>query len=224
MGRARADEDVREAVLAAAVRLIDDGGLANLSMREVARVAGVSHQAPYHYFPDRESILAALAEDGFRRLADRLEKARDPEIPAVRRLTSLSRVYVEFALDHPSLFRVMFRPDFVDMDRFPRAMECGDRAFANLPVAVAECIEEGLAPTPSAQALVVTAWSFAHGLACLILDGPLAAKLPETANARDHLIDEAVRAMESLLSNSTTTPRRRAPRRKRTSKRKAKLD
>jgi AcrR family transcriptional regulator len=197
-----ASDDVRSSVLAAAVRLIDEGGLARLSMREVARAAGVSHQAPYHYFEDRESILAALAEGGFNILADRLEKARDPGEPPVARFAAMARVYVEFAIDHPSLFRVMFRPDFVDMGRFPHAKACGDRAFAPLPAAVADCIQAGLPAEPSPQALLIMGWSLAHGLACLLLDGPLAKVLPEAAQARDALVSETIAAMQRLLEAS----------------------
>ncbi len=196
-------EDVRSAVLAAAVRLIAEGGLAKLSMREVARAAGVSHQAPYHYFEDRESILAALCEEGFTILADRLEKGRDPSETPIARFTALARIYVEFAFDHPALFRLMFRPDFVDIQRFPTAKACGDRAFAQLYSAVQDCIDAGLFPGRSQQGLVVLGWSLAHGLACLLLDGPLAMKVPDAALAQETVIAETLNVMRSLLESAT---------------------
>jgi AcrR family transcriptional regulator len=207
-----AQEDVRSAVLAAAVRLISKGGLANLSMREVARAAGVSHQAPYHYFEDRESILAALCEQGFTILSERLEKARDPEASPIERFTALARAYVEFGLDHAALFQLMFRPDVVDIERFPAAKECGGRAFSVLVLAVQDCVDAGLFPGKSQQGLVVLAWSFAHGLACLLLDGPLAMKVPDAAVSRDTVLDETVAVMQSLLvaaAAKPTTPKRR---------------
>src|SRR5438105_1608095 len=92
--RDAASEDVRARVLGAAMRLIEEGGLASLSMREVARAAGVSHQAPYHWFADREAILAAMAEEGFRLLTDRLEAATVPGSSASEHLESLGRAYV----------------------------------------------------------------------------------------------------------------------------------
>src|SRR4051794_3541622 len=100
-------DDVRARVLDAAVKLIDKVGLAGVSMREVARAAGVSHQAPYHYFADREAIFAALAQQGFETLAEHLEKTIQGSAPAVDRFVDAGRIYVEFAFEHPALFRIM---------------------------------------------------------------------------------------------------------------------
>lgn len=206
MARARSgtkgskDDDVRASVLAAAVKLIDKGGLASLSMREVARTAGVSHQAPYHYFADREAILAALVEEGFTILANRLEEAHDPRAAAAENFSALGRAYVHFALDHPSLFRVMFRPDFVEHERFPSLRASGDRAFASLPKIIEECMREGFPAKPSAEAHVILNWSLVHGLACLILDGPLAIKVPASGSERrDGIIDDVMSAMRGLI-------------------------
>ena len=214
-------DDVRGRVLNAAVKLIDRSGLAGLSMREVARAAGVSHQAPYHYFADREAIFAALAEEGFRILTLRLEGIVASSEPAVDRFVSAGQAYVEFALDHPALFRIMFRPDLVAMDRFPEASACGERAFAMVPTLVQACIDEGLPAVPSVQALVILAWSIPHGLACLILDGPLGKTLPDVLAEREKLTTEVMTAMRALLvgrgasttkgaSKAAKAPRRRA--------------
>jgi AcrR family transcriptional regulator len=214
-------DDVRGRVLAAAVKLIDKDGLAALSMREVARAAGVSHQAPYHYFEDRESILAAIAEEGFTVLAQRLENAVDPDEAAAARLATLGRAYVEFACDHPALFRVMFRPDFVDIDRFPQMRYCSTRAFDTLPAAIQACIADGLPPEPSVESLMVLGWSMAHGLACLLLDGPLELKLPDAVKKRDVLIRDVMTAMRSMIEarseqgRSQSRPRRSDAKRKR---------
>jgi AcrR family transcriptional regulator len=193
------DDDVRGRVLNAAVKLIDHGGLAGLSMREVARAAGVSHQAPYHYFEDREAIFAALAQEGFNILALRLENDMTSTERAVDRFVRAGQTYVEFALDHPALFRIMFRPDVVTMDRFPETRACGERAFKMLPALVQDCIAEGLPADPSVQALVILAWSVPHGLACLLLDGPLAMKIPDAAIAREQVTRDVMAAMRGLL-------------------------
>jgi AcrR family transcriptional regulator len=192
-------DDVRGRVLTAAVKLIEKDGLAALSMREVARAAGVSHQAPYHYFEDRESILAAIAQEGFTVLATRLESAARASESASVRIETLGRIYVEFACEHPALFRVMFRPDFVDAERFPQMKRCSERAFDVLPTAIQACIAEGVPPEPSVQALMVLGWSMVHGLACLLLDGPLEQKLPELAKQRDTLIREVMTALRMMI-------------------------
>lgn len=194
-----ADDDVRARVLTAAVVLIDKVGLAGVSMREVARAAGVSHQAPYHYFADREAIFAALAEGGFKILAERLERTLGLPVPAIDRFVHAGQTYVEFAFDHPALFRIMFRPDMVEMERFPEVKACGDRAFQTVPALVRACIEEGLPADPSVEALVVLAWSIPHGLACLLLDGPLAKKFPDMVAKREDLTRDVMRSVRSLL-------------------------
>ncbi|MFI5308928.1 MAG: TetR/AcrR family transcriptional regulator [Polyangiales bacterium] len=115
---------LRERILQASVELIEVEGLAALSLREVARRAGVSHQAPYHHFADREAILGAIAEQGFRILRAALERAvahgRDVH-SAAESLAACGRAYVEFACEHPAHFRVMFRPELVDLANCPGA-------------------------------------------------------------------------------------------------------
>src|SRR5438128_419394 len=97
--------ELREQILDASVRLIEAEGLAALSMREVARRAGVSHQAPYHHFADKEAILAAIAEEGFRRLNAAMEEAsRSKPADAASRLIAGGRAYVRFAATNPAHF------------------------------------------------------------------------------------------------------------------------
>ena len=99
-------------------------------MREVARRTGCTHQAPYHYFANREAVLAELVREGFDELVDQLAAARegvgDADLRAI--LTASGIAYVEFALRHPGVFRVMFRPDVCDFERFPEVVQAGERA------------------------------------------------------------------------------------------------
>jgi AcrR family transcriptional regulator len=169
--------DLRARVLAASVALITEEGLAALSMREVARRAGVSHQAPYHHFPDRESILAAIAGDGFLQLAEGLELALGKKGTPSERLRLGGRAYVEFARRHPAHFRVMFRPELVDLEAYPEGKAAADRAYRALEQLVAGVVEVGGWPEAHAQGLVLVAWSFVHGLSSLVLDGPIAKTL-----------------------------------------------
>ena len=109
----RGGRDLRSELLRTSRRLLDESGPSALSMREVARRAGCTHQAPYHYFANREAILAALVHEGFDELTDMLASAREglgsADLRAI--LTASGNAYVEFALRHPGVFRVMFRPD-----------------------------------------------------------------------------------------------------------------
>jgi AcrR family transcriptional regulator len=204
------DGDLRARILDAAVALIDAEGLAGLSMREVARRAGVSHQAPYHHFASREDILAAIAQAGFVMLEERIAKARASAKDARQAFERAGRAYVQFALDHPAHFRLMFRPELVDMPRHPEAMDCGALAFAHVPAMVRALVDEGMSADPSEQAMVALSWSAVHGLACLLLDGPMRAMLPSFASSPEDGVRDAMRAMGNLLERSSS------PRRKRT--------
>lgn len=163
--------DLRTKLLRTSRELLDESGPGALSMREVARRAGCTHQAPYHYFANREAILAALVCEGFDELADRLAAAREGLEGADRRavLTASGNAYVEFALIHPGVFRVMFRPDVCDPERFPEVVQASKRARDELAL-LARCVvgEE------TSLEMEVLFWSGVHGLASLLLDGPLA--------------------------------------------------
>lgn len=206
--------DIRAQILKAAVETIEEGGLADVSMREVARRAGVSHQLPYHYFSDRESILAAIADQGFEILRERLARVvgNRSGSTAAERLAAGGLAYVTFASEHPAHFRVMFRADVVSVDRFPKTKACAEGAFELLPVLIQDCILDGLPPEPNPMALAILGWSMTHGLACLLLDGPLEKKLPDIATSRDVLVNDVMQAMKRLVeSASRPDPRRASP-------------
>jgi AcrR family transcriptional regulator len=194
--------DLRRRILHASVALIEQEGLGALSLREVARRAGVSHQAPYHHFADREAILGAIAEQGFQVLRDALERVIEQTRSqgAAACIAACGQTYVELACKHPAHFRVMFRPELVNLDNCPGARAEGDSAFAALTAVVHQAVKEGLPPVPSEEALVALAWSVAHGLACLILDGPLSKKLPSTE--RSAQIRGVAQAFGALLAES----------------------
>ena len=167
----RGARDLRSELLRTSRQLLDESGPGALSMREVARRAGCTHQAPYHYFANREAILAALVHEGFDELADRLASAHEglesTDLRAI--LTASGNAYVEFALRHPGVFRVMFRPDVCDPERFPEVVQASKRARDELAL-LARCVvgEE------TSLEMEVLFWSGVHGLASLLLDGPLA--------------------------------------------------
>ena len=143
-------------------------------MREAARRTGCTHQAPYHYFPNREAILAALVTEGFEELANRLSAAHDglEARGLTATLETSANAYIEFALRNPGVFRIMFRPDMCDPENFPEVRRAGERARGEL-TRLAQMVQGG-GSTPEVEALF---WAGVHGLASLLLDGPLAAEL-----------------------------------------------
>lgn len=160
---------LRAAILATSRELLDQGGPAALSMREVARRAGCTHQAPYHYFPNREAILAALVAEGFTGLADALHRARTDNAGANASgiIIATGSAYIDFALSNPGVFRIMFRSDMYDPTAHPDLLEASDRARAELSALARQVF--GDAVTDEAEAAL---WAYVHGASCLLIDGP----------------------------------------------------
>lgn len=213
-GRPKADEprDLRAALLATSRRLLESGGPAALSLREVARQTGCTHQAPYHHFADRESILAALVTDGFDELAARLRAANDlAATSGVREaLVASGRAYVSFALSQPGVFRIMFRPDVCNPARFPALREAGARAHGELLRLTR--IAEGDAAGPAMATLL---WAHVHGMACLLVDGPLGPQLPSERARQAHVREVGERFADLVLASGRPAGRRAAVRARR---------
>lgn len=182
--------DVRRAVLDGALDIIATEGPEAVSMREVARRAGVSHQAPYHYFGDRAGIFAAISEEGFRNFTNEFRAALD--LPGDIASNCL-RAYVSFAITHKGHYRVMFRSDICGIRTHDNTMSAADEAFLSL-LDLAEAVDPERDPA-NAMPLPIALWAQAHGLATLIIDSPLLDKLPPNSD-----IDELISAVAQLTT------------------------
>jgi len=183
-------EPLRRAVLDAAIAISAETGPDAISLREVAREAGVSHQAPYHHFGDRAGIFAAISEEGFRFLAESIEASTTLGTAA------MCEAYVHFAFTHKGHFRVMMRNDLCSLEDYPTALIQADRAFNALRNEVTVFLGED-SHEDDANAHTAYMWSVAHGLATLLLDGPLLKKLGSVAD-----IDALVTQVAQLASAS----------------------
>ncbi|MGI6246571.1 MAG: TetR/AcrR family transcriptional regulator [Pseudochelatococcus sp.] len=169
-GAERVAAPLRRQILTTARALLNEQGVAAFSLREVARRAQVTHQAPYHHFGDRESILAELVTEGFDELACSLAKGIDcaAQGGAQAAAQASGEAYIGFALANPGLFRLMFSPDLCDPARFPGAVSASRRAHGELERLV------HLVHGPDAdEELQDLYWAYVHGLSALLLDGPL---------------------------------------------------
>jgi len=171
--------DLRQALLDAAVATLDEVGADGLSLREVARRAGVSHAAPAHHFTDKAGLLTAVATEGFGMLVAYLADSQPvgAEQP-VDQLAALGRAYARFAEDNPGRFEVMFRPRLlrVDDQAFQRA---GDAAFQALRHHIAACQLSGWREHTPTDPLAAATWALAHGIAVLRMHGSLARHSPD---------------------------------------------
>ncbi|MFE7577293.1 MULTISPECIES: TetR/AcrR family transcriptional regulator [unclassified Streptomyces] len=176
--------DLRAACLRAARELLEEDGSAALSMRAVARRAGVSPTAPYRHYADREALVSAVAAEGYRELAEALTAA-DPAPSTPDGMAAVAVAYVRFALEHPAMFRAMFAE--------PCDPSSEERVAATAAIsAYVRDIVRAAFPDVDPEALSTTVWALVHGLAFLHLDGKLDASTPEVVTAQ---VTAAVRAL-----------------------------
>lgn len=166
--------DLRRALLDAAHDVLVEQGVGALSLRDLARRVGVSPTAPYHHFDGKAGLVEALCDDALAGLDRALAEADATHPDPVARIRAQGIAYVLFAVDHPAPFRLAFRPEmgspFAALADDPEALP--DAAgFRHLVRAVSELVADPAERT----ALAVAAWSLVHGLASLLVDGPLAA-------------------------------------------------
>ncbi|MDA2982852.1 MAG: TetR/AcrR family transcriptional regulator [Actinomycetota bacterium] len=189
-------QTLREKVIKAAVKYVADNGPDGLSFRQIAADAGVSHQAPYHHFGDRSAIFGEIALEGFRKFAAVMgapARADEDSENCVR----LCERYVDFAIANKGHFRVMFRADLCQMHESPETQKAADDAFATLLEAVSEMVGDS-ASIDEIRVQATAMWSLAHGLATLIIDGPLENKIGKVSDRRALVRSVAQRAAEGL--------------------------
>ena len=185
--------DLRTACVSAALELLEEGGATALSLRAVARRAGVSPAAPYRHYADREALVSAVAAVGYRELAERLAAAH-PAPSTPEQLASVGVAYVQFALEQPALFRMMFgEPCDRDNDERVAATAAVSLYLREI---VARCF-----PQADAEALAPAIWALVHGLAFLHLDGKL------DASSADVVADRVRAAVHAMLAASGATTR-----------------
>ncbi|MBM7490009.1 AcrR family transcriptional regulator [Micromonospora luteifusca] len=161
---------VRDRLVAAGVDLVLSEGQAAVSLREIARRAGVSHGAPRRYFPTHVDLLSAIAREGFDDLTARVEQTlRDVDPDPRTRLVALARTYLDFAATHRGMFELMFRHDLLDSGRL-RLRETSLPLFAVLADLVAQVRRPTDAPAP---VLAGVLWANLHGIAQLWAWGSL---------------------------------------------------
>lgn len=185
--------DLRPALIQAAVEIIAKHGSRALVLREVARRAGVSAAAPYRHFADRESLIAAVAEAGFRELYDEMRehmaRAKGDHQAA---LTACGVAYVLFAIDHPAHFQVMFTDELAG--EHPSLDEASSEAFAVLRAAVANGQDAKVFRGSDSSGPALAAWSLVHGLATLVVTGRVT-KPPSVAALTRQVIDLCVEGL-----------------------------
>ncbi len=169
--------DARNALIRAAAELLETAGAAGLSLRRVAERAGLSRQAPYNHFADKEALLAELVRDGFERLGQDTAAAGRSDGEPVVRLQRAGEGYIAFAQGSPALFRLMFSKELVDLRHHPQAQAAAAASLAHLTGIIG-----AMASLDAVADLTLVAWSMVHGYATLCVEAYLEG--PERRPAR----------------------------------------
>ncbi|HWV96593.1 MAG TPA: TetR/AcrR family transcriptional regulator [Xanthobacteraceae bacterium] len=189
--------DLHDALLKAAEAILEREGLPGLTLRAVAREAGVSHAAPAHHFRDLTGLVSELAAIGYRRFGAAMNAAAAPGRSRAEVGLARAHAYLDFARAHPAMYQLMFRAERLDMSN-PVLHEAANASFAGLVQAVGEGRGETIANatlTLEQAADAARAWSLMHGFSTLLLDGRLSdilERLPAGSTV-DQLLDVMLR-------------------------------
>lgn len=203
--------DLRRAILDASIALVAEGGVRAVSFREVARRAGVSHQAPYHHFDQQHGLLRAIAGEGFALLAGAMDEAARQEEEPGRALVAAGLAYVAFARTHLGHFRVMFQNTLVDVHDTDAPLGEAEGAHGTLVRLTRAAHRAGHGRALDVDTLVALAWSTVHGVATLLAEGVLVHKGASAPDDEEKVGRAVVTALAALLGIEEA----RAPKKKR---------
>jgi AcrR family transcriptional regulator len=166
--------DLKNALTRAGIEILAKEGVAGLSLRKVAKRAGVSHSAPYAHFSDKQSLIAAISTEGFKQLYDELDAAvsshaGDPK----RQLQEGVWAYVQFAMHNTDTFKIMFSGVLEKEREYPAFVEISHRTFERVVAVVRACQDAGILRLGPTEVMAVTVWGQVHGIISLMLEGQI---------------------------------------------------
>jgi AcrR family transcriptional regulator len=196
--------DLKNALIRAGAELLASEGAGGLTLRKVARRAGVSASAPYAHFADKQALVAAVSTEGLRLLRERVEAAhRRHRADPLRGLVEAAWETVQFGLEHPDHYRVIFANVLEREEDDPAYVEMAHGSFDALVRLVKACQAEGVLARGPADLAAVGIWSLVHGLVSLLINRQLPQRLRERTPARRLVLH----VLASHLRTSTVTRR-----------------
>jgi len=166
--------DLRNALIQAGLELLAEGGVQELDLRKVARRAGVSHAAPYRHFADKQALIAAINEEGFHLLAERIRSTlREVSDEPVEQLLGVALAYVRFAKENPWLMREMFSGLTIERETFESLHTASKSVYRLYAEVIRRGQESGKIVDGDPTALAGVLWSVLHGLAMLIIENQM---------------------------------------------------
>jgi AcrR family transcriptional regulator len=187
--------NLRPVLIQSARELASEVGVDAFTLREVSRRAGVSSAAPYYHFSNKAALVQALVAEAFETLTKAMLEAKRAPSEPLAALKAIKIAYVNFALCFPTEFRFMFRHDLDTPDSTQQHCDEPDltntAAFQILLEGILECQRAGVLAANDPKVMAMSAWSIAHGLACIILDGPIAIQ-HANLNWAESLVDAVI--------------------------------
>lgn len=191
--------DLKNALIKAGVEILSSDGMDGLSLRKVAQRAGVSHNAPYFHFSDKQSLIAAISTEGFKQLYDELGAAiaTHPSDPK-RQLEEGAWAYVQFAMKNADTFKIMFSGILEKEKEYPDFVEVSSKTFGRVVDIVISCQDAGVLRSGPPEIMAVSVWGQIHGVVSLLLEGQIPHRVLERSDARQIVLF----ALQQLLVNA----------------------
>ena len=177
--------NLREVLISSALDILKEGTLQDLSLRALARKAGVSQTAPYRHFEDKEALIVVLIQEGSSILNGKMQEICETVEDPIERLVKLGVSYYDFAQEHPAHFRLIFGGSLEDKKKHECLAESEQKGHSILDFVIGECMKLPGAPDVSQHMIHVTCWALVHGLADLVLNDLIDDELPDNKTKRE---------------------------------------
>jgi AcrR family transcriptional regulator len=200
--------DLRNALVEQAVELVESAGPESFSLREAARVVGVTPNAAYRHFADKSDLLVAVAAHGFVKLGRKMQRRsaavdeRDPRRAAVARFEAVGRAYVDFAVAHSNLFRVMFGLRGLACVVGADPIVARPTPFDLLAASIDAMVSAGALDPSRRAGAELKAWSVVHGFASLVVEGGAPMTAAERGASLDALLAFALAGLGARVDGA----------------------
>jgi AcrR family transcriptional regulator len=163
----------KEAIIAVAMNRLKKDGALHLSLRDIAKHAGLSSMAPYRHFKSKEDLVAAISEIGHRRLCEVFLQIERKYLDPKERFRAMGKGYLTFAKENPELYKLMFGASMSNPNDYDGLEKACDECFGYLERAIAYCQHHGIIKGKPVDAFAMLVWSAVHGLSMLLIEGVL---------------------------------------------------
>ena len=181
--------DLKNALIQAGIEILSMNGIKGLSLRRVAKRAGVSHAAPYAHFTDKQALIAAISTEGYKRLFSQLKQIEQKYCKdTLRKFVEVAWCYLQFAVKDPAHFKITFSGVIEKEKDYPAFVEISKKSFAFITEMVVECQTAEILPPGPADLIAVHLWGSIHGLATLLIEDQLSSQVLENYPLRQILL------------------------------------